>query len=105
EDKAVYCEDSKQCLYFFRTSLPFVRDNESSCQWCQHIGVYSYKAEGLERFSKLPESELEYLERLEQLRALENQMNIGAIISTQKLVGVDVQEDIKKVEEVLSEQK
>lgn len=103
--KAVYCEDSKKCLYFSRASLPFFRDNETSYQWYQHIGVYSYKAEALERFIKLPESKLENLERLEQLRALENQMNIGAIISTQKLVGVDVPEDIKKVEEVLSEQK
>lgn len=103
--KAVYCEDSKKCLYFSRTSLPFSRENVAGYQWYQHIGVYSYKAQSLERFIKLPESKLEALERLEQLRALENQMSIGAIISTQKLVGVDVPEDIKKVEEVLSEQK
>lgn len=103
--KAVYCEESKKCLYFSRASLPFSRDSIPDYKWFQHIGVYSYKASALEAFVKLPESNLEVMERLEQLRALENNMSIGAIVSTQKLVGVDVPEDVKKVEEVLSESK
>lgn len=103
--KAVYCEGPQECLYFSRTSLPFSRDEEKNFRWYQHIGVYSYKAKALAKFIKLPESPLERLERLEQLRALENRMRIGAIISHQRLVGVDVPEDIKKVEEVLSESK
>lgn len=101
--KAVYCEKTKKCLYFSRASLPYSRDAQKDYKWYQHIGVYSYRAEALENFVKLPESLLEKTERLEQLRALENKMSIGAIISEQLLVGVDVLEDIKKVEEVLSE--
>lgn len=103
--KAVYCEESKKCLYFSRASLPFSRDGLTNYRWYQHIGVYSYTARALQAFVKLPESHLEVMERLEQLRALENNMSIGAIVSTQKLMGVDVPEDIKKVEEVLSESK
>lgn len=103
--KAVYCEGTKKCLYFSRASLPYSRDGIANYTWYQHIGVYSYKAQALEAFVKLPESHLEVMERLEQLRALENNMTIGAVVSTQKLVGVDVPDDVKKVEEVLSESK
>lgn len=103
--KAVYCHSTKKCLYFSRASLPYSRDGIKDYPWYQHIGVYSYKAEALETFVKLPESTLEISERLEQLRALENNMSIGAVISEQRLVGVDVPEDVKKVEEVLRESK
>ncbi len=101
--KAVYSDTSKQCYYFSRQSLPFDRDGGRDYSWYQHIGVYSYKAEALSRFVKLPMSKLEDLEKLEQLRALENQMTLGAILTKQKLIGVDVPEDIKKVEGALRE--
>lgn len=103
--KAVYSEESQKCLYFSRASLPYSRDQLVAHKWYQHIGVYSYKASALESFVKLSESPLEVMERLEQLRALENGMSIGAVVAGQRLIGVDVPEDIKKVEEVLSEKK
>ncbi len=99
--KAVYSPDSKQCFYFSRASLPYDRDGGREYSWYQHIGVYSYKPQALSAFVKLPMSVLEDLEKLEQLRALENQMTIGAVLTTQKLMGVDVPEDIKKVEGAL----
>jgi 3-deoxy-manno-octulosonate cytidylyltransferase (CMP-KDO synthetase) len=99
--KAVWAENSKQCLYFSRQSLPYDRDGGSTYTWYQHIGVYGYKPEALSAFVKLPMAKLENLEKLEQLRALENKMTIGAILTTQKLIGVDVPDDIKKVEGVL----
>jgi 3-deoxy-manno-octulosonate cytidylyltransferase (CMP-KDO synthetase) len=52
-------------------------------------------------FVKLPVSRHEDLEKLEQLRALDNGYSLGAILTTQKLIGVDVPEDIKKVEGAL----
>lgn len=99
--KAVYSPLSKQCFYFSRESLPYDRDGGREYSWYQHIGVYSYRPQSLEAFVKLPMSTLEDLEKLEQLRALENQMTIGAILTTQKLMGVDVPEDIKKIEGAL----
>jgi 3-deoxy-manno-octulosonate cytidylyltransferase (CMP-KDO synthetase) len=101
--KAVWCEKTKQCLYFSRQSLPFDRDGGNEYSWYQHIGVYSYRPEALLAFVKLPMSKLEDLEKLEQLRALENGYSLGAILTTQKLMGVDVPDDIKKVEGALSE--
>lgn len=99
--KAVYSETNNQCLYFSRQSLPFDRDGGRDYSWFQHIGVYSYKAAALSSFVKLPLAKLEDLEKLEQLRALENNMRIGAILTTGRLIGVDVPGDVKKVEEVL----
>lgn len=100
--KAVWSPVSKQCLYFSRQSLPFNRDGGQDHTWYQHIGVYSYRPEALSRFVKLPLSRLEDLEKLEQLRALENQMTMGGILTSQELIGVDVPEDVKKVEGALS---
>lgn len=99
--KAVFSPSSKQCFYFSRESLPYDRDGGREYSWYQHIGVYSYKPQSLSTFVKLPMSTLEDLEKLEQLRALENQMTIGAVLTTQKLMGVDVPEDISKVEGAL----
>jgi 3-deoxy-manno-octulosonate cytidylyltransferase (CMP-KDO synthetase) len=99
--KAVWSEVSKQCFYFSRQSLPYDRDGGKEYSWYQHIGVYSYKPKALSSFVKLPVSRLEDLEKLEQLRALENQMTIGAILTSQKLIGVDVPDDIAKVEGAL----
>lgn len=100
--KAVWTAASKQCLYFSRQSLPFDRDGGKVYSWFQHIGVYSYRPHALSKFVKLPQAVLEDLEKLEQLRALENRMTIGAILTSQKLIGVDVPEDVKKVEGALS---
>jgi 3-deoxy-manno-octulosonate cytidylyltransferase (CMP-KDO synthetase) len=101
--KAIWSEQTKQCLYFSRQSLPYDRDGGRDYNWYQHIGVYSYRPEALLAFVKMPMSKLEDLEKLEQLRALENGYSLGAILTTQKLMGVDVPEDIKKVEGVLGE--
>ena len=101
--KAIWSEPTKQCLYFSRQSLPYDRDGGRDYNWYQHIGVYSYRPEALLAFVKMPMSKLEDLEKLEQLRALENGYSLGAILTTQKLMGVDVPEDIKKVEGVLGE--
>lgn len=99
--KAVWSKNSKECLYFSRQSLPYDRDQIGEYPWYQHIGVYSYRPQALSSFVKLPMSTLENLEKLEQLRALENGMKIGAVLTTQKLIGVDVPEDVKKVEGAL----
>ena len=101
--KALWSEKTKQCMYFSRQSVPYDRDGGRDYSWYQHIGVYSYRAEALLDFVKLPMSKLEDLEKLEQLRALENGYSLGAILTTQKLMGVDVPEDIRKVEGALSE--
>jgi 3-deoxy-manno-octulosonate cytidylyltransferase (CMP-KDO synthetase) len=99
--KALWAEKTGSCLYFSRQSIPYDRDGGREYDWFQHVGVYSYKPEALLQFVKLPASKHEELERLEQLRALDHGLSIGAIQTTQKLIGVDVPEDIQKVEGAL----
>ena len=100
--KCVMSPNNNQCLYFSRAPIPFVKEN-IKIDWFQHVGVYSYRVAALMRFVQLPESFLEKSEQLEQLRALENGLTIGAKEISVELLGVDTPEDIIKVEGVLSE--
>ena len=99
--KCALSEGNGQCLYFSRASIPFFRDAQGG-NWHQHIGLYSYRVEALKRFVTLGESRLEAAEKLEQLRAMENGMSIGAITTTDILIGVDTPEDIHRIEGVLN---
>lgn len=99
--KCIKSPITNQCLYFSRASVPYDRDQEG-LDWYQHIGVYSYRVEALLKFNQLEESYCESKEKLEQLRALENGMTIGACEIDINLIGVDTPEDIKRVEGVLS---
>jgi 3-deoxy-manno-octulosonate cytidylyltransferase (CMP-KDO synthetase) len=100
--KCIKSNETNQCLYFSRESIPHSREG-LECDWFQHIGVYSYRVEALNKFVELKPSTLEELEKLEQLRALENGLTIGAKEIKLNLIGVDVPEDIKKIEGVLGE--
>ena len=98
--KCVKVNSSNACLYFSRSSIPFNRDGGKS-DWFQHIGLYSYKIASLENFVSLPVGEFEEVEKLEQLRALENKMTIGAKEINVEILGVDSPSDISKIEKVL----
>lgn len=103
--KAVVSEFDRRALYFSRAPIPCKRDLTSITDddfWYLHIGVYSYRPQALMKFSKAHETRLENLEKLEQLRALEIGLSIGAVETKSLLIGVDHLEDVKKVEEVLS---
>lgn len=95
----VALSEKGQCLYFSRSPIPYERNKNST--WYQHIGVYCYDAEALKSFVKLPVSSLEQVESLEQLRALENGMLIGAVKTDSILMGVDTPEDLEKVNHYL----
>ncbi|UCH93205.1 MAG: 3-deoxy-manno-octulosonate cytidylyltransferase [Candidatus Aminicenantes bacterium] len=89
-----------QALYFSRSPIPFVEKKDFR-GFHQHIGMYGYLKEALRSFINLPRSSLEVLEKLEQLRFLENSIGIKVIISEYRSIGVDIPEDVAKVEEIL----
>lgn len=101
--KAIYSEINHCCLYFSRGAIPYHRE-DNVFDWFQHIGIYSYKVDALTHFVAMKVSSLELSEHLEQLRALENGMSIGAKQTTINLIGVDTPDDIHKIEGVLGEQ-
>ena len=94
--------DKNGCaLYFSRSTIPFDRDQRGTPQYFKHMGFYAYRFAALERFCKLPESTLEAAERLEQLRFLENGIDIYVEETPVDTVGVDSPEDLIRAEHLL----
>jgi 3-deoxy-manno-octulosonate cytidylyltransferase (CMP-KDO synthetase) len=88
-----------QALYFSRSQIPHDRDATGQAQYFKHLGIYAYSAAALERFSTLAPSPLEELEKLEQLRFLENGVPIAVVETPDDTIGVDTEENVKMVEE------
>ena len=107
--KVVMSEETGRAFYFSRAQIPFKRDvhlkSDIYDYWFLHIGVYSFTPNALKKFSCRTETRLENLEKLEQLRALEMGLSIGAHQVEGEAIGVDSPEDITKVEEVLNDRK
>lgn len=88
-------------LYFSRSVIPFHREKSLKADYFRHIGVYAFRKEALLKFSKLPMSPLESLEKIECLRYLENSMKIRMIETDFVGVGIDVPEDLEKARAIL----
>ena len=101
---------SGRALYFSRRTIPFVRDaaSRSSAEqlaafpFLKHLGIYGYRREALLRLVRFPVSALESAEKLEQLRALENGIQIAVVQVDYDSVGVDAPEDVARVEAILA---
>ncbi len=90
-----------RALYFSRSTIPFDRDRTGFTGYRKHLGIYAYRKAALERFASLEPSPLERLERLEQLRLLENGITIYVAEAPADTIGVDTDEDLQRAEEVL----
>jgi 3-deoxy-manno-octulosonate cytidylyltransferase (CMP-KDO synthetase) len=87
-----------RALYFSRARIPFDRDGGAPVQYYKHLGVYAFMAAALEQFCCLAPSRLEQNERLEQLRFLENGIAITVVETPVDTIGVDTEEDLRRVE-------
>lgn len=87
-----------RALYFSRATIPW----GAGTLW-HHVGIYAYRRHSLERFVKLPPSELEKCEKLEQLRALEAGMTIGCSVIDRAPLGVDTPTDLEYVRTIINE--
>jgi 3-deoxy-manno-octulosonate cytidylyltransferase (CMP-KDO synthetase) len=90
-----------RALYFSRATIPFDRDRVGFAGYRKHLGIYAYRKAALERFAALPPSPLEKLERLEQLRLLENGIAIYVADAPRDTIGVDTEDDLARAEAVL----
>jgi len=88
-----------RALYFSRAPIPCDRDNTGQVQYFKHQGFYAFRAAALEKFNQLPATPLEKLEKLEQLRLLENGIDIAVVETPHDTIGVDTEEDLRRVEE------
>jgi 3-deoxy-manno-octulosonate cytidylyltransferase (CMP-KDO synthetase) len=92
-----------RALYFSRATIPFDRDGPGLAGYRKHLGIYAYRKAALERFAALPPGRLELVERLEQLRLLENGIDIYVAAAPRDTIGVDTEEDLRRAETVLRE--
>ena len=97
----VVTDAAHRALYFSRATIPYDRDGAVP-KYFKHLGFYGYRKPALDRFVALPESSLERSERLEQLRFLENGIPIHVAETRFDTIGVDTEEDLRRVEEILA---
>ena len=94
-----------EALYFSRAPIPFVRDlkSEQKTAHLRHLGIYAYRADFLQAYSRLEPAPPEQAEALEQLRALWNGYRIAVHIAAQTPpAGVDTPEDLERVRSLLA---
>ncbi|MDD2403768.1 MAG: 3-deoxy-manno-octulosonate cytidylyltransferase [Victivallaceae bacterium] len=101
----VVFDAEKRALYFSRCAIPFVRESGCEAKMYLHWGIYAYRRSTLEKFVSLPTGILESYEKLEQLRALENGIDIYVLESNLESIGVDTPEDLLKAEKKLENRK
>lgn len=97
----VILNNHREAMYFSRSIIPYIR-GEKHTEWLhkhtfyKHIGLYAYRANVLKEITHLPQSPLELVESLEQLRWLENGYKIKVGITLQETIGIDTPEDMEK---------
>lgn len=95
-------DNNGYALYFSRSKIPYER-NSGIATFYGHLGIYGYKREALMKMTSLPQTPLERIESLEQLRALENGMKIKTSVVDFVPVGIDTKEDLEKFKEIISQ--
>jgi 3-deoxy-manno-octulosonate cytidylyltransferase (CMP-KDO synthetase) len=105
----VVVNSAGRALYFSRRTIPYLREAAhrspaeqlAAFSFLKHLGIYGYRRETLLSLVKFPISPLEQAEKLEQLRALENGIQIAVVKVNYDSVGVDTPEDVARVEHIL----
>lgn len=113
----IVVDEIGRAIYFSRSPVPFPQnavlehrtienalrsDPALLDQFRKHTGLYVYSKKVLLEFTRWPQSELERIESLEQLRALEHGVKIKAIEASSRSIGVDTMEDLEKVRSIVS---
>ena len=104
----VVVDKSGSALYFSKAPIPWDRDGVDTSVdplkpfWYKHIGLYAYRKDFLMEFGRLQESDLERIEKLEQLRILENGFSIKVIETDLDSIGVDCEADLDLIEKNLA---
>ena len=104
----VILNKNHQAVYFSRATIPYLRGKKidnwlSEHTFYKHIGIYAFKRQTLSEITKLPLSDLEIAEGLEQLRWIENGYAIQAAITDQESQAIDTPDDLIKVLKLLKD--
>ena len=89
-------------IYFSRSKIPYHRDHYKSASYSGHLGIYGFTKKSLNKFCSLKMSEIENIEKLEQLRAIDNNLTINMVEVESKSFGIDTQEDLNNALKIFS---
>ena len=101
----VVVDTQNNAIYFSRAPIPFPRDHQEIIHsneelkkhnFFRHIGIYGYRKDFLAKYIEMDQTNLEKLEKLEQLRVIENGFKIKMIQAATSLTGIDTQEDYEE---------
>lgn len=95
----VVLDENGFALYFSRSVIPFYQKENLKKKYLRHIGLYVYRRGALLKINKLQPTELEQIEKLEQLRMIGNGFKIKMEIFDYEPISVDTEEDLKSVNE------
>jgi len=102
----VVLDATGKAIYFSRSVIPYDREHAGvgeTSHYLRHIGIYAYRRTFLFTLTELPPSPLEQIEKLEQLRALENGYTIQVELCRFNPICVDVPDDVRRVEQRMKE--
>ena len=97
----VVTDKNNNALYFSRSVIPFLRDKNAAATYYKHIGIYAFRKEVLMNFTFWEMSPLEEVEKLEQLRYLENGIKIKMVVTDEAPISIDTPEDFEKAKRLI----
>ena len=98
----VVVDKNNDALFFSRSVIPFKRDKAAFSVYYKHIGIYAYRKNALMSFTRWKISPLEAIEKLEQLRYLENSIKIKMVLTNESPVSIDTPEDLERAKKLLN---
>lgn len=99
----VITDFSDNALYFSRSPLPYMRNEDENFKYYRHVGIYGYTIDFLLKLENLKAGVLEHIESLEQLKFIENGHKIKVYETKSVIKGVDTKEDLIEVEKIILE--
>ena len=103
KDVKVTYDNRGFALYFSRSPIPYGRDPSTRFDTFKHLGVYAYTRRFLDVYRKLPVGRLEEIEKLEQLRVLEQGLRLRVVVTAYDSPEVDLPEDIPRIEHLMEQ--
>lgn len=97
----VVVDKNNDALFFSRSVIPFHRDKTINAIYYKHIGIYAYRKHALINFTHWKVAPLEAIEKLEQLRYLENGIKIKMVLTDESPVSIDTPEDLENAAKLL----
>ncbi len=98
----VVVDNNMNALLFSRSVIPFHRDNNINPVYYKHIGIYALRKNALMNFTQWKITPLEAIEKLEQLRYLENGIKIKMVLTGESPISIDTPEDLERAKKLIS---